>query len=393
MKSKMAYAHGALALILYIFIYWTPSSSSIGSGSLGLYGYGNHHIDDGVSIALEIKRRFQNSGINSFLSILEEVVQLRDKQIILMCIIDQFGLCGGIGDRIKGIPYAVALARISDRQLILHPSLLANGPFLKNLTLESHYYHFIDGSCTKENVENLRETDAETIFITVNCEPLDPSIFSLQHTQHITLQTIKEECSISYLCGAAAIHQTEVFRDGLDIARRLVAAMPMLQYRNYTALHVRAGGSKLTIDSDYTTKALWWEDGYASGVPQNWIDVFKEAASSIQCDKHLAIVSDSVRVVSELQFAAGDRLMITRCCSQPLHRDRTHRQEFFLQEIIDLFILAQSRKIIAGYGGFAVLGRYWLGRDGPEMEVVKSKEEIQRQMESIWWESDCARRK
>ena len=93
--------------------------------------------------------------------------------------------------------------------------------------------------------------------------------------------------------------------------------------------------------------------------------------------------------MSEVQFAAGDGLMVTKCCSQPLHRDRTHRQEFFLQEIIDLFILARSRKIIAGDGGFALLGRYWLGRDGPEMEVAKNKEEIQRQMENIWLESDC----
>jgi len=387
----MTYVLGALVLILYIFINWTPSSSSIGRDHLSLYDYGNYRIDDGVPIALETKRRFQNSGINSFLSVLEEVVQPKANRIVLMCVVGQFGLCGGIGDRIKGIPYAVALARISDRQLILHPSLLANGPFDKNVTFESHH-HFVDGGCTKENVEILMKSDAETIFITVNCDPFDPSIFLLQHTQLITLQTIKEECSIPYLCGAAAIHQAEAFRDGLNIARRLVAAMPMLQYRNYTALHVRAGGSKLTIDSDYTIKALGWEDGYASGVPQHWIDVFKETASSIQCDKYIAIVSDSVRVVSELQFAAGDGLMITRCCSQPLHRDRTRRQEFFLQEMIDLFILAHSRKIIAGYGGFAVLGRYWLGNDGPEMEVVKSKEEIQSQMERLRLESLCARR-
>ena len=89
------------------------------------------------------------------------------------------------------------------------------------MTLETHH-HFRDGSCTKENVEIVRKSDAETIFITVNCEPLDPSIFLLQHTQLTKLQTIKEECLISYLCGAAAIHQAKVVRDGLNIARRLV---------------------------------------------------------------------------------------------------------------------------------------------------------------------------
>lgn len=376
-----------MILLLYMSLKWIPPRNSIGRDHPGQYENRNYHIDDSVSIAIETRRRFQNSGINSFLSILEEVLQPRVNRIVLMCFVGQFGLCGGIGDRIKGIPYAVALARLSGRQLILHPSLLANGPF-DNLTLESHH-HFIDNSCTKENVERLMKSDAETISISVNCYPLDPSFFSLQYSQLVELQSIFDECSISYLCGAAAIHQAKIFEDGLNVARRLVAAMPMWPYRNYTALHVRAGGSKLTIDKDYTTKALKWEDGYASDAPQHWIDIFKESSSSIQCDKHLAIVSDSVRLVSELQFAAGDWLMITRCCSQPLHRDRTRRQEFFLQEIIDLFIMARSRKIIAGYGGFALLGRYWLGRDGPEMEVVKTKEDIRSQMNMIRLESDC----
>jgi hypothetical protein len=76
----------------------------------------------------------------------------------------------------------------------------------------------------------------------------------------------------------------------------------------------------------------------------------------------------------------------------PLNQTLQKDQEFFLQEIVDLFMLARSLKIIAGIGRFAVLGRYWLGRDGPEMVVAKTKEEIQRQMESIWHESDCATR-
>lgn len=136
----MACVHGALVLILYIFINWTPSSSSTGRDHRGQYDYGNHHIDDGVSTALETKRRFQNSGINSFLSILEDTAQRQTRRIVLMCIIDQFGLCSGIGDRIRGIPYAAALVLISNRQLILHPSLSSNGPRFDNLTSESYYH-------------------------------------------------------------------------------------------------------------------------------------------------------------------------------------------------------------------------------------------------------------
>ena len=48
-----------------------------------------------------------------FLSILEEVIQPKANRLVLMCVVGQFGACGGIGDRIRGIPYAVALAHIS----------------------------------------------------------------------------------------------------------------------------------------------------------------------------------------------------------------------------------------------------------------------------------------
>jgi hypothetical protein len=395
MNGKMVFLHGSMVLMVYIFIRWMPLSTGLrsraGGKYLWQYAYKDYRIDDGKTSALvETERRFHDSGISSFLSLYEQAIQPQVSRIVLMCIVGQFGACGGIGDRIYGIPYAVALALISGRQLILHPSLLSNGPSITNLTSGSHH-RFLDSGCTHENVNSFKEATEETIYITVNCYPLDPSTLLLQQTQLTALRTIQEECSIPHLCGAAVIHQTDVFKDGIDIARRLIAALPMLQYRNYTALHVRAGGSNLMIDN-YTTKALGWGDNYVSDVPQHWINAFRERPPSIFCQKHLAIVSDSVRLVSEVQFAAGDGLMITRCCSQPLHRDRTHRQEFFLQEIVDLFMLARSRKIIAGIGRFAVLGRYWLGRDGPEMVVAKTKEEIQRQMESIWHESDCATR-
>lgn len=272
--------------------------------------------DDGQTSAFATQCRFRDSGISTFLSIYEQTVQPQPRRIILMCIVGQFGSCGDIGDRIKGIPYAVALAHISGRQLILHPSILSNDPFLENVTSESHY-RFMDGACTKENVERLMKATAETIFITVNCVPLDPSELVLHQTQLSILQTLREECSIYYLCGAAAIHRSNVFKDGIDIARRIVAVIPMLQYRNYTALHVRGGGSSLLIDSNYTTKALAWDDGYASDIAQYWIDAFNEKAMFNKCRGQLAIVSDSVRLVSELQFAAGENLMITRCCSQP----------------------------------------------------------------------------
>ena len=153
------------------------------------------------------------------------------------------------------------------------------------------------------------------------------------------------------------------------------------------AQRVRAGGSVINVDGK-GVPAVSWTDGYGTDVPQTWIETFKRF-SYRNCRRPLAVISDSVRVMSELRFAASDKLILFNCCNQPLHRDRLSEEGFFYQEVIDLFILARSSRIVSGVGGFFLLGKYWLGIDGPKITRATNKKEIDAAMAELLAEASC----
>ncbi len=95
--------------------------------------------------------------------------------------------------------------------------------------------------------------------------------------------------------------------------------------------------------------------------------------------------------MAELQFQAYDRLLIEHCCTQPLHRDRTHRPGFFWQEALDLFVLARASRIIGSHGGFVVLGQYWMGKREHYPELIRaiSEDEIQGALTMILRNAGC----
>lgn len=105
----------------------------------------------------------------------------------------------------------------------------------------------------------------------------------------------------------------------------------------------------------------------------------------------MVVISNSARVNSELQFAARGRLQLTHCCSQATHISKADIQGSFpQQEAVDLFLLARARRIVASVWGFAVLGRYWMGRQGaPELIQAKSQEEVRQAMRALLVESGC----
>jgi hypothetical protein len=207
-------------------------------------------------------------------------------------------------------------------------------------------------------------------------------------TDKSSLDAIRRECNIPHLCGAAALHHTEVFRSNLAVARSIAESLSTwLPATNYTALHIRAGGS--LVDIGGPVNAVPWHDGHDSDIPQWWIDGFRKSLYQT-CHKNLAVVSDSARVLSELQYAVQDRLVIAHCCAQALHRDRYMNKAFFFQEVVDLFILARSRQIVGGMGGFSRLGKYWLGGKGPELVIVKSAQDMNTAMHNILTDAQCS---
>lgn len=183
-----------------------------------------------------------------------------------------------------------------------------------------------------------------------------------------SLYEVSQQCGQqqedAYRCGAAAfraaVPYVTDFRHGFTHAHDIVRALqPSLPAGNYTVIQIRAGGSSIDVDGRPVT-ALSWPDEYDSDLPNLWIRAFQSFVYS-DCKRSVAVISDSARVLSEIRQAARDKIMVIHCCSQPLHRDRARSRpdEFYLQEVVDLFIMAGSKRIIAGNGNFATLGRYW----------------------------------
>jgi hypothetical protein len=112
-----------------------------------------------------------------------------------------------------------------------------------------------------------------------------------------------------------------------------------------------------------------------------------------KCERPAVVISDSPRVLAEMQFAAQDRLAVAHCCSQAVHANKVHyaKGEFPFQEAVDLYMMGASRKLFASsIGGFSILGRYWTGRrEGTEFVLANKKEEVREAMKTLLKDSGC----
>lgn len=321
----------------------------------------------------------------------------RQKKIVYVCLPH---VCSGIADRVRGLPFTVALSIATNRQLIVHQSILGNHKFheVPKGYSRATFFHFGRGVCNSESNVNLMlrlaNDTSDTVFVAITCAkmPAWDSLFTLDDDQSITLKTLYNDCSTAfddtYLCGAGILHQVESLKESIREVKRLAESLELiLPQNNYTTIQIRTGGSNISIDN-VTTKALPWRDGYGSPLPQIWIDEFRNL-NTTQCKKSIAVVSDSARVIAELQYGVFDKILITHCCNQPLHRYQSRRKGFFFQEVLDLFIMARSKHLIASAGEFTTLGRYWLGRKAPTFTRAKSKEAIQAAVKDIIAQGEC----
>jgi hypothetical protein len=330
----------------------------------------------GITAGPIIPAYFNASGLSYFWGAYQRSIEVKTQKLVIVCAADQgLGPCGGLADRLHGIPYAVGLALLSKRQLVVDPSLMATGGLPAGLTSSSHV-SLVDGNCDRTDLEKVNSLALDVVFITTNCEGFDsmklaldssgddPSVIKL-------LLEAERECAVPCLCGALVAHSLPAWAPDMMSAWQFVQHLPMLPARQYSALHIRAGGSTFDVD-DHTVNAVSWDDGYISDIPRFWVNAFKSIKFG-NCPSPIAVVSDSARLVAELQFQAYDHLLIEHCCTQPLHRDRTHRPGFFWQEALDLFVLARASQIIGGNGGFVVLGQYWMGKGENTSELIRAR--------------------
>jgi hypothetical protein len=329
--------------------------------------------------------------------LLDLVLVSQDRKLVVHC----RGGCRGIADRIRGILFASTIAYLSGRQLVLDRSLLSYVP----TPPEGPHYWFQDRCSTPEVAGHTRHllVDASpTVFITSSCFNL-PAWGDLvkdrdDNAKLQILDDISRQCSQqqedAYRCGAAAFRaalpHVKEFRDGFNHAQDLLHALqPSLPTENYTVIQIRAGGSSIDVDGT-SVPALSWPDDYDSDLPNHWIRAFQSFGYS-DCKRSVAVISDSARVLSEIWQAARDKLMVVHCCSQPLHRDRARSRpdEFYLQEVFDLSLMAGAKRIIAGNGNFATLGRYWVETDGPTLVRAKSQQAIHDVFLRLLNECEC----
>lgn len=353
---------------------------------------------------------FDATGLSVFLGIYERAAACQQQQLVLICT-PTFGYCGGIADRLRGIPFVVSLALLMHRQLLVHESVLANGPLPPEMK-QDNYFFLVDDDCAMDSKVFQRFLEATQssgpVYVMTNCLPRRDLALAgsrhkgidfeqnaargmvsdnANHLEERLVSTIYDEChSDLYWCGAGVIHAAPAFVDKFAQVRHFVEGMVMLPLRNYTALHIRAGGSNISIGG--SVNAVPWKDGYESNLPQLWIDSFR-AASFKKCKHSIALITDSARVAAEIQFAAKDELDIIRCCGQPVHRDQLIREGFFFQEILDLYLLARAKWVVAGVGGFALLGQRWNGLPGPPITLAKSRQDIKKAMRRLFEASGC----
>lgn len=340
-------------------------------------------------LATETHELFQDSQLPTLSSTLILTTTPKDKKLVMVC----GRRCSGIADRVRGIPFVVSMALLTQRELIIDRSLLSSMPDHFN---DGTPYNFRD-DCSKAtaiaSIKDILKDNTQIIYIKSTCYIL-PSwreILVEKDERLYSLDGINQECNTldsAYLCGAAALHHVKEFKsDFFEVHRLLDGLEKIMPRRNYTVIQIRAGGSNISIGNT-SVKALPWGDKYISEVPNMWIQAFRDFKFS-GCKNNIVLISDSARIISEIRYAVNDGIMITHCCNQPLHRDRTTRQEFFWQEVIDLFIMSRSRQILAGNGHFVTLGRYWLGKGGPDIKRAQTKNEIQDAVFQLLKESQC----
>jgi hypothetical protein len=117
------------------------SSTLCSSASTVASSFTSRDADDDVRRVQTAK--FQASGISTFLAAYHEATRPRTKRLVLLC----HEGCGGIADRIQGIPYAMGLAVMMKRQ-ICGSSILVDKRGVPANILEATVHFFIDGYCS-----------------------------------------------------------------------------------------------------------------------------------------------------------------------------------------------------------------------------------------------------
>jgi hypothetical protein len=124
----------------------------------------------------QIRRNFEASGINTFMSAYRNLSIPRERKLMVVCSETLSGRCGGLSDRIKGLPIMAAMALMTGRQLVVHPSLFMQGRKAPVDFPKEHHHNLRAGSCflTGEGVvawaRDVLQDQAQVITMLTSCD-------------------------------------------------------------------------------------------------------------------------------------------------------------------------------------------------------------------------------
>ena len=257
----------------------------------------------------------------------------------ILCVCCEF--CGGLSDRIRGISYAHEIAALTGRTLEVDESV-----FIKRkpkstckVNSSSRLYRIIDRPPSMDEIKQLN--DVKDILFESNIAASD---------EYVHLHGYQSALEM----GAAAA------REYIPCRNRALAYASALSHRfgpAYTVLHVRTGGSNITIGGQIV-KTVQWDDAHVSGLPDALLQFTKLIPKNCVCKTPLVIVSDSSRLACELQMALYGKMIVFVQGSQPVHVDRPNdgTTEECDQSIFDLAVMSSAREIIGTHGNFGNLG-------------------------------------
>lgn len=265
------------------------------------------------------------------------------------------GLCGGTGDRVRGLTFIASLAIEMHTNLTIHPSYAFGVP--QNCDTNIPYLNLVDGAEIPD-IKDMFHTN-DVVQISSNWE------------RPIRGSPLNEWCT-SYQCGNLVHHLLSPPEKILTRALSFADTFLEIWSREMSVvLHVRAGGSQINVHNS-TSPAVTWDDGHKSTMPNLILDWASSLRRDLQCKSTLLIISDSASFSYEFTRRAPQGLQVPRCCIAPVHPDRSkviNDAPFQLQQYFDLLLIANANVIFTTTGGFAKLGSSFLTFSEKELVV------------------------
>lgn len=285
--------------------------------------------------------------------------------------------CAGFGDRVRGIPALMLLAKKLDRKVCFtrdYFMAVLNDPSCDGN--ESYALLSGKGAALSTRISNKGQLPKQVSFgkqttkfpesrllnvryIASNGPPGGPNFDVDGHPS-------SSDHGNAYRLGMAVLSYSGVIRDEMRSSRELIRAMAgVYSSKTFVSLHVRVAGSTFMVSHDRGRKLIpvdtttGNDNDLSLAYPNMLLAVSRNLPRRTICRKPLYISSDSTIYVAELQRSLPKGLVSLSCCSKATHIDKVASQS--RQHFVDQAAMIESETIFRTNGGFATAASYGRG--------------------------------